>query len=213
MEPSFRAHVAVIVDWSFPIIVWLSITLLIVKIVGLAIEGRIANKAEIKYLLDALQKTFFQDIPEEDLYKNRVTLFRPSTSLFRRRQVLKLYVRAGTSYQKSSASFPIDDDAEESNQGVAGRAWFKNGIVSVLDLPAWPEGAKPEHDPDCKVYCQKGFISVGAAKMLQIKSRSISAAVIRTRTGRRCGVIVIDSRDPQGASLSTQRKSLINLWP
>lgn len=215
-EEPFRAHLGLLIDWSFPLIMGLAVGGFGFKAAGALLEGVISNRDEIKRILDAFQKNYFQNVPE-DHYKNRVTLFKACKGYRlesyrpKRSRYLKIFVRAGTAYQKSKIWFPIDDEREEGNEGVAGRAWFENGHITVTDLPDWQDTSAPERNRNCKEYAAKGFVSIPTAQRLDIKSRSISATIVRTPSGQRWGVLVLDSRDPQGISMEPEKKAMVTL--
>lgn len=126
---------------------------------------------------------------------------------------LKVYCRSGTAYLKSSTRLAIDDDSEIGNEGAAGRSWFTNAQCIVSGLPAWPNPtpADPENDPVCRDYAQRGFMTVKKAASLNVRSRSVSAHVVRTRAGERWGVVVFDSREPEGVSQDAPTALLMEL--
>jgi hypothetical protein len=177
---------------------------------------RLINRKEIKHILDSLQKNFFQGIDSEEQFKHRVTLFKayPYRHWYTywpwgRCRYLKVYARSGTRYQHSTTCFKIDDESESGNHGVAGQAWFKDAQVTVSDLPIWPENGTQENEKVCQEYAKKGNITIEVANKLEIKSRSISATVVRNRKGERWGVLVLDSRDPEGVALNHEKKAMI----
>lgn len=67
------------------------------------------------------------------------------------------------------------------------------------------------NDQSCKDYCEKGYVSYQTALNLDVQSRSVVAVVVRNKAGERWGVLVLDSREPNGTSLSHSRRAMINL--
>lgn len=182
----------------------------------------------IKAVLDSAHRIYFQGVAKsdpQDLYQHRVTLFRARRYIrdlplmkWRLRdwpwwkRGLRVYCRSGTAYQHSRTRLAIDDDNESANEGIAGRAWFTNAAWTVSDLPEWPaEATNPAEDQTCNEYAERGYMSVSKAKSVAVKSRSVSAHVVRTKSGEKWGVLVFDSRDPQGVADMPERKHIIEL--
>lgn len=208
-EP-YQAHIRFLVDWSITLLVTFAFITFGLKVLREIVDQKTVNKRDIKKTLDALQKEFFQGTAPEDLYKNRVTLFKARTKLFTRKRFLKMYARSGTSYQKVKVEFALDDGEFQNNEGVAGRAYFQNSMLGPYVLPEWPNPENP-NDEACKKYCKDSGISWGIAKQLNVKSRCIAAVVVRSKEGERWGVLVLDSRDPDGINLSSPKKAMVNL--
>jgi hypothetical protein len=197
------------------------------KIAQSVLERWTTSHKGIKAVLDSAHKIYFQDVAKsnpQELYQHRVTLFRARrhlrdlllnpanavTSGWPR--ALGVYCRSGTAYQRSRTRLRIDDENEAANEGVAGRAWFTNAAWTVSDLPEWPDRCtNPAVEPNCSDYAEKGFMSVPKADSVAVKSRSLSAHVVRTKTGQKWGVLVFDSRHPQGVADLPERKHIIEL--
>lgn len=210
-EP-LHAILTFLIDGSFAVTVWLALALLAVKIISSIVDGATTRKKEIKGVLDALQKQYFKDVPADELFKHRVTLFKACKQWYWfGPSHLKMIARSGTAYQKTNVRFTIDDLDETRNEGVAGRAWFKDATISVLDLPNWQECRNPSNNRDCQTYAERGYVPMEKAAELGIKSKSISGTVVRDRKGQRWGVLVLDSRDPQGVSNSAEKQAIVNL--
>lgn len=188
---------------------------LALKIINqLVVEKYFANRSEIKRVLDSLHKNYFQDVPQGESFKHRVTLFKARRRYFTGKpSYLEIFTRSGTAYQQSKTWFPIDDEDEAANEGVVGRAWFTNAQCNVTDLPLWPEvpNPNPEDDPTCQEYARKGLTSVARVSKLTIKSRSLTATVVRMQSGQRWGILVLDSREPNGIATDPQKQALVTL--
>ena len=110
------------------------------------------SKMKLKAALDSLRDGFFAEAPESERHHNRVTLFRPD----RARRFLRPFCRSGTQYQRCNTSFAIDDNNEQANEGVAGRAWFSDATITK-ELPAVPNPWRDKNE-DCFAYAEAGFL-------------------------------------------------------
>lgn len=191
----------------------MALAVLGLRITQEVLGGRIANRGEIKRVLDSFQESFFRSVPSQDQFKHRATLFKARKNLAGQAQYLKVFARSGTAYQKSRTWFRINDESSDpsANEGVAGRAWFTNSQITVTDLPLWPNAGNPSKDAECQRYARDGFLSLETAARLEIKSRSISATVVRNRAGQRWGVLVLDSQEPDGISMTSEKDAMFSL--
>jgi hypothetical protein len=195
-------------NWPLSVILWVSIIGLVVKIANQEIFGKlITSRNEVKKILDSLHEIVFKDVDESQWFKHRVTLFKAYKPFLRKARSLKIFARSGTAYSGSKSSFKIDDTKAETNEGIAGQAWFINAQLTVTDLPEWPE----QQTPIRFEYAQKGFLPMDKAAQLELKSRSITATVVRNREGKKWGVLVVDSPDPQGITDSSGKTALARL--
>src|SRR6266446_7661311 len=109
------------VNWPLSSIIWISIIALALKFINQElIAKRITNQEKIKKILDSLHETAFSNISEDQLYQHRVTLFKASKPILRKKKYLKIIARSGETYLASNTSFIIDDNNEDSNEGIAG---------------------------------------------------------------------------------------------
>ena len=103
-------------------------------------------------------------------------------------------VRSGHTMQRSTAVFQVDTDSEEKCEGVAGKAWFKNRVVSVSDLPLVDDGT-PNRLVD--EYARGTFVAAERVREKRGKPRCRSIyAIPITRKGAPWGVLVFDSTNP-----------------
>ena len=230
-DPLWKLIVAEIREYYVPLVATLAILALVSKLLQSFLERWTTRSRAIKAVLDSAHRVYFKSaaqVTPEDLYQHRVTLFRagkhwrdfPANPFTWRgwpsrqwRRSLQLFSRSGTAYQRSTIRLCIDDEHEEANQGVAGRAWFTDAQRTVSDLPEWPVPTPPNpaNDPVCVEYASKGFMSVENAAKVRVKSRSICAHVVRTKSGERWGVLVLDSRDPKGVAATAERAAIVEL--
>lgn len=124
-----------------------------------------------------------------------------------------MFARSGTAYHRSRTFLRINDEVETANEGLAGKAWFINATVTQLNLPAWPDANRAISSDwsSRKEYAERGFLTVDKAEGLNVKSRSVTATVVRSAIGKKWGVLVLDSRDPQGVSDAPDKKALMDL--
>jgi len=177
------------------------------------LRRRITKMGQVRFVLNSLHRKYFSNVPEEELYLHRVTVLRAKRFFSTTPHRLCVFARSGTSFQKSKTYLRIDDEHEDENEGVAGRAWFTNATATVTDLPQWPDKLySPTQDTLTRSqYAQTGLLSVEKASRLNVKSRSITATVVRTVSGRKWGVLVLDSRNPQGIQNSREKKEIVEL--
>jgi len=226
-HPITRATVQEIHDHQVPIVFVLAFGVLAAKATQAAMERWTTNHRAIKAVLDAAHKTVFADVKPEQHYEHRVTLFRGRRHLrdlpvnlweWRSEEgrkwpwSLRMYCRSGTSYQHPSARLLIDDEDEKQNEGVAGKAWFNNAYFTVTGLPEWSEtcSGNPSHEPVCRDYAKLGLMTPERVHSVRVKSRSLSAHVVRTRSGVRWGVLVFDSRQPERLD-TAEKKPIMEL--
>ena len=161
------------------------------------------SKAPSKSALDILRDALFKDMPPDEMFHNRATLFKAN----RRETKLKFFCRSGTQYQRRVQPFKISDDNEKENEGIAGLAWFKGATLNYANLPEVPPEWSDDDD-ECREYANAGHLPLDKAKKLNVKSRSIVATPIRNLDGERWGVLVIDSRNPNEFLDKTQNNDL-----
>lgn len=178
-------------QWFVIIIICLSIFGILAKIVQEFLNQE--SKVRLKAAADAMLDVYFTGIPESERYFNRVTLFKAN----RGRTQLNPLIRSGTQYHRGIQPFLVNDNDEAKNEGVGGRAWFCNATITVTDLPDCPNSWSNDN-PACKEYAEKGFLSPSKAEGLHVKSRSVVATPIRNFQGEKWGVLVLDSRRPDG---------------
>jgi hypothetical protein len=162
-------------------------------------------KVRMKATLDAFFATYFSHVPESDQYTNRITLFRANLN----RDQLEAFCRSGTQYQRGIQPLKINTDMEEGNEGVAGQAWFRNTTVTVLNLPECPL-QWDSNSQVCQHYVREGLLPEKKAEKLKVKSRSLVATPVRDFKGNQWGVLVIDSRRPDG--IDPHKQTLVNTF-
>ena len=187
--------------------------LLVWTLNALAVLGKVLqwlwnaeSKHRIKAVLNVLHEVCFRDMPRDERFHNRVTLFKKKTSWWRPR--LRSFCRAGENYQRGIPSFAVDDNDEGGNEGLCGQAWFRDATVVVNDLPEVPSQAEgwDKSDEGCARYVAAGFLSHAKSAGLRVKSRSILATPVRDFQGNKWGVLVVDSRSP--GMIDDRRKDL-----
>jgi hypothetical protein len=224
-SPILREIIRWFVNHPFGPIVGLAVGGIVGKGTQSALERYQSSHAAIKAVLDAAHTSYFAGVPENERYLHRVTLFRarrywrdiPFTFQVwqinaRWKPKLRMRCRSGTAYQRSTHPLSLDDENESGNEGVAGRAYFANGVIVAPDLLEWPvpEPADPAADPACVAYATQGFMSIESCRRVRIKSRSVTASVVR-KAGARWGVVVFDSREPQGAGQAPEKNAVLKL--
>ncbi|MCY4381692.1 MAG: GAF domain-containing protein [Nitrospinae bacterium] len=161
------------------------------------------SKTSYKSALNILRDALFKNMPPDEMFHHRATLFKAN----RRETKLKFFCRSGTQYQRNVQSFQINNDNEMQNEGIAGQAWFKDTTLNYSDLPKISSQWRDDDDT-CKEYAKAGHLPLGKAKRLNVKSRSIAATPIRNLDGKRWGVLVVDSRNPDDFLDNSKNKEL-----
>ena len=161
------------------------------------------SKAPYKSALDILRDALFKDMPSDEMFHHRATLFKANYGETK----LKFFCRSGTQYQKKVQPFKINNDNEKENEGIAGQAWFKDATLNYANLPEIPSDWRDDDDR-CEEYAKVGHLPLNKAKKLNVKSRSVVATPIRNLDGKRWGVLVIDSRNPNDVLDKSENKDL-----
>lgn len=105
--------------------------------------------------------------------------------------------RSGHTTQKVKSTFLAPDDADAC-EGVVGRAWACEGVIHQSNLPMID---KSSSDADIKSYAKNTWVSEvwvrNKIKQPKPLARSFIGYPIKVN-GRRWGVVVVDSVDPNG---------------
>lgn len=182
---------------------------------------------KIKFILDEYQLRCFEQVAGDPADHHRVTLFRCESCLLNKHWSSKNFfrpwgknpifsgwfkfssylvpiLRSGHMSQKSSALFYVCDDSEKV-EGLAGLAWASSAPIIKVDLPdptSVKKGSKRYleliNDYASKTKCDPEMIA-GYLDRNRPLSRSIAAIPVMVND-RVWGVIVLDSRKPNGVS-------------
>lgn len=144
-----------------------------------------------KKILENLHRHQFRD-KADSAVNYRVTLFKHTRWFFW--QWLCIDSRSGKLYDRSKISFRIDDNDETKNQGIAGLIWLKQNFISKSNLPDWQENDRERS----RTYASESLLPLDKARRLKIKCRSICGSVVKDSGGKLWGVLIIDSRLPDG---------------
>lgn len=216
-QDPIKANLVFLQSKLFLAVLVCALAILLLKCLNEFIVSKYTVRAEtVKFVVDSLHKKYFENVPEEHKYEHRVTVFKARKKWFPFTDChLRIYSRSGTTYQKSKTRLIIDDDHLELNEGIAGWAWFINATATKMDLPAWPNTDSSNSISGekalCEQYAKEGRIPLSKASSLNVKSRSVTATVVRTSKGKKWGVLVLDSRDPKGISELQEKKALVEL--
>lgn len=175
--------------------VWIVVLLggLIVAAKGMQDYFSQADITRLKNMTDSVHASYFVGVPEGERYHNRVTVFKAN----RKRTMLTAVCRSGTQFPRGTQPLGISDDAEAANEGIAGWAWFTDSTATRLNLPECPTPCVAG-DATCERYAREGRMPIEKARKLHVRSLSLLATPIRDRSGHRWGVLVLDSRRPDG---------------
>ena len=154
----------------------------------------------IHSLLDTFREQFFAARITDPVPFHRVTLFKRRSWLWTTRGKwwggwVVPVERSGHTTQGTNTVFRATDDPL-SNEGVAGVSWGFDRPVTVLDLPNVGEDANPT-DQEIANYAKLSWVDGEWVRANRPAARSLLAFPVEVKN-EPWGVIVLDSRDPQG---------------
>lgn len=174
---------------------------------------------QLQFILDRYQAGAFNseaypsETPKDH---NRVTLFRYQKGIFVRHwsatrwywrwgnhwplsNFLVPVLRSGHTSKKSDIAFCISDDSD-STEGVAGQAWACGQPLSLVNLPLMNTETRPRARAlyAGKTYCNKAMIDRYIERNRPMPCSIVAIPV--ERHGKMWGVIVLDSRYPEGVT-------------
>lgn len=125
---------------------------------------------------------------------HRLTIFKAN----RKQTELRIVARSTEATSGSATRWRIHPDREGECEGVAGVAWFRNCMLTIANLP---DVTKCEaDDANIRQYAERTYVSQQNVREQRWCARSYAALGLRTADGRRWGVLVLDSMDPEGAN-------------
>ncbi|MBX6966024.1 hypothetical protein [Alcaligenes faecalis] len=174
---------------------------------------------KIQFILDRYQEGAFNldgcppDTPKDH---NRVTLFRHQRGFFVKHwsatqwywpwgrhypfsSFLVPVLRSGHMSKKTAIAFHVSDDSDKT-EGIAGKAWACGEALCVTDLPVMDSNSK---DRPKKLYAGKTYCDVRMIEDYISRSRNMPCSIVATpveRHGKIWGIVVVDSRYPQGVT-------------
>jgi hypothetical protein len=169
------------------------------------VEKRRLKKDAIVAILDALRDEYFTTVPENEKFNHRVTLLvarRLATRFFKK--YLVVYARAGT-HERSKTILRIHDE-ERFCEGIAGRIWYTNGVVTK-SLPNWP--TDPGDAVGRKAFADAGYMEIGKVCRLHVIAVALSGTIVRVG-GKKWGVLLLDSTTQD--AISTRKEKSIRRY-
>lgn len=149
---------------------------------------------------DLLRARIYEGIGSIDRHKIRITIFRATrwfnplgfdgTIRFWWEWRRLIQVVRDSGHTVSSSSFWVNLHREAECEGVAARAFFRDGEVELRVSEAWSSTSKIARGK----YARESLLPDHKAAALKTKGRHFIAQVIR-RDGQRWGVIVVDCQD------------------
>lgn len=154
--------------------------------------------------LDYYRAEVFAVGADDAMHHHRVTLFRHKEwCLVWRRWPgsgwLIAEERSGHTTRSGISYFKAPDDADKA-EGVAGKTWAKGGVVNLSHLPDLTASPAPS---DFEAYSKATGVSVPWLMKKRPKARSFCGIPVEVK-GAPWGVIVLDSRSPDGIPASSQ---------
>lgn len=148
--------------------------------------------------LDVFREDAFNVGPHDAIHHHRVTLFKHVGWCWKWAQWpwigwMVPVERSGHTTQSKISVFRAPDDADRA-EGVAGMTWARKAEVAVSHLP---DLETDNSDEAFKAYAKATGVSVDRLRRKVPKSRSYCGFPIEVK-GHLWGVLVLDSRSPQG---------------
>ena len=147
-------------------------------------------------LLARMRPEFFpKHLRDESEVHHRLTVFRASADGTR----LEIVARSSSATSGSRTTWTIHNDVLDRCEGVAGVAWHLNMLIQVPgkgEAPL-PDVSTSPSDDDVREYARRTWVSDAQVRTIRWKARSYAAIVLRS-SGRKWGVLVLDSTDPHG---------------
>jgi hypothetical protein len=119
-----------------------------------------------------------------------------------RGKYLYVYVRAAKSHNKRSCTLWRIYESRVGSEGIAGKAWDADAVVTVRDLP----GIDLQHladidslevaDAAVRVYASSANIDLAHMRAMQRIPRHLVGTIIEDSRGSPFGVLLVDSTDP-----------------
>lgn len=178
------------------------------------------HKTHTQFILDQIQTKAFSRFRDDIDDHHRVTLFKYKLKVFRPRKQwwwvitkchnpnvgwLVPYLRSGYTSKETNVCFMCPDDGSKA-EGVAGQSWSKNSTYVVDNLPhiRQESGVNQRNKYKRRTHVEDEYLNHKLSKQQQIP-RSIGAIPIEVN-GKRWGVIVFDSVDPEGVNTGLMRE-------
>jgi hypothetical protein len=186
----------------------LALVYALVYLIKLAKEA--APKRALRSYLNYLHEAYFPHASSGPDPEYRITLFIPT--IWARKwkylrypsfdKYLTVYVRSGGLHPKSKVLWNISKSEQGRFDGVAGYAYATGVFVDVSNLPDYNHAS----DEEKQTYLRKTFVTEERVRMLNVLSRAYQALVIQNRSGQKLGVLMMESRIPDGLrAISSQR--------
>jgi hypothetical protein len=149
------------------------------------------SKALLKKFLDRLHARHFPYPEGGSDPACRVTLFAPGRLRVRS---LVLQARSGGLHHKAGICWSIKQSEAERYHGIAGYAWATGIFVNITGLPDYDNGSDQE-----KVdYLRRTFVTEKELAKLHWRARSYCSLVVRNPQGDKLGVLMVESKLPDG---------------
>ncbi len=163
-------------------------------------------KALLAELLERIRPEFLvQDLREAPAPHHRLTLYKAN----KRQTKLTIVARSGEATSGSATWWAIHRDEQNRCQGVAGMGWYLSALLVVPDrrAAALPDVAGTPSERELADYAKRTYVTEQDVSKHRWRARSFAAMTIRDG-GRRWGVLVFDSVDPDAGRGDFPKKML-----
>lgn len=191
-------------DWAWVLLVVFPLVLLVAvgakKLLGPPWIWRAVHS-----LLTEYREYVFSDIQEAAPHHHRVTLFRKRFDFWFLPGWLMCVERSGHTTRKRIPIFKAPADNPDEAEGVAGTTWVENRIIPVNDLP---DLSSNFYEAQIMEYAGKSWVSEEWVRKHRPLARSLCGIPVEVK-GKPFGVIVLDSRNPDGIKVDYDKFNLI----
>jgi hypothetical protein len=148
------------------------------------------SRKAVAAISGVLWRRYFGNLPNQDHYKNRVTVFRKELCDEPTRFRLVIFARFGR-YSDSISSWPIDDNEPSNCRGVAGKIYARNTLERFIAPHDWPDDGNPISR---RSFADALNATVDETESLKVKSKAFIGTTIVVN-GAKWGVLLLDSCD------------------
>jgi hypothetical protein len=179
-----------VVSLQYKVPIALAVAIVVLEIWDL--WNKYSNKSQLKSFLNHLHEKYFPYPTGGRDPDFRVTFFAPRRRW--RRKTLRVMVRSGTMLQTSKVGWDIGESEAGRYHGIAGYCWATGIFYKEMDLPDY-DNSPPDQQ---KLYRDRTFASEGDIAKLHWHARSYCSLIVKDRAGERLGVLMMESKLPDG---------------
>jgi hypothetical protein len=156
----------------------------------LELERDNLSRKAVAAISGVLWRRYFGNLPNQDHYKNRVTVFRKESYDGPTGLRLVIFARFGR-YLNSISAWLVDDNEPMNCRGVAGKIYARNTLERFIAPHDWPDDDNPASQ---RSFAEALNATVEETEGLKVKSKAFIGTTIVVN-GAKWGVLLLDSCD------------------